>query len=133
LGVRERAPLIPRTREAFASLFKKHHCREPTVAEKYYLFSTALSFLDPGYLTTFETTEAAQLELAIDQLFASWKTETDKNYQTQMGRRLLKAEAALELGDILGHMPRGAETDRMWIRKEVEIGRHYEALHIPLG
>jgi hypothetical protein len=133
LGVKERAPLIPRTRDAFAELFKAHHKRDPTVAEKYYLFTAALGVLDPSFLTTFEVAEAAQLELAIDQLFASWKVETDKNFQTQMGRSLLKAESAIELGDILGYMPRGAETDRMWIRKQVEVGQAYNKLHIPLG
>jgi hypothetical protein len=176
LGVRERAPHIPRTREAFAELFKMQHRRSPTVQEANYLFTSALTALDPGLLTTLETREQADLELAINELFLKWKAETDVNYRTQMGRSLEKSEAALvslsstpsytaprslilppymltlqivhqaahhdyysrtreallcntrtitllhlnkELGEILGRMPRGNETDRMWLRKQV--------------
>jgi hypothetical protein len=95
LGAKERIPHIPRTREAFAELFKTQHRRSPTVQETNYLFTSALTALDPGLLTTLETREQAELELAINELFLKWKAETDVNYRTQMGRSLEKSEAAL--------------------------------------
>lgn len=67
---------------------------------------------------------------AITDLFAFWKTEPGDH---QQGRCYTKGESAKALGLIMGRNPSANEVDRMWMRKQLEIGEPYRPNRIPIG
>lgn len=125
--------VIPRSVQTCQDLFAETHHRAATTGEAEHLLEYGLKTFDPDALLRIQYKQKQVLERCINNLFAEWREETDDNYKTQMGRKIGKSEAALLLGNHLGRLPNQNETDRMWIRKELEIGQAYTALHIPLG
>lgn len=125
--------IIPDTRDRCRELLEGKLGRQCTAREAEAFLDFTTRTFRPSEHAKRERALRRELEEAIDKLFKSWKDKTEENFNHQMGRKVTKTEASLALSKILGRLPNKNETDRMWLRKELEVGKGYDPIDFPFG